>query len=301
MRVKCFLLGIFCLSLFSPAEAQILKKIKKKAEQAAERTVLKKTDEEVSEATEGAIDSVTEGNKDNPEANSPEADSDSPNVTQQGGTVMNPIMSKNADNSALPDSYVFDWELKMEMSSSDDEKIQMNYLLKSGESDYAGMEMSTEESRKQGKVQMVMDAQADAIIMFMDGNGQKMAQMSKLPDPKGKDNDEEFTYKEIGTKTILGYECFGIEVENKGYKAQMYYTLDAPVSFNAFFSFSKKGAPKGFDPALVEVLKEEGLLMEMHAVNKKKNDESYNLTAVSLDKKDTTIKKADYQFMQMGF
>ena len=48
--------GFLVLSL--PAEAQILKKISKKAEQAAERAVLKKTDQKVTHKTEKAIDGV---------------------------------------------------------------------------------------------------------------------------------------------------------------------------------------------------------------------------------------------------
>lgn len=48
--------GFLMFSL--PAEAQLLKKISKKAEQAAERAVLKKTDQKVTKETEKAIDGV---------------------------------------------------------------------------------------------------------------------------------------------------------------------------------------------------------------------------------------------------
>lgn len=301
MKAKYILLAMLSFAICGTTEAQLLKKITKKAGNAAERTILRKTDEKVTEKTEETIDDATEGKENNTEAPNADSNNDASNEARQASTGFNPMASKNIDTSVLPASYMFDWEFKTEMSSSEGDHVQMNYLLNSDNNDYAGMEMSTEESRQQGTVRMVMDANAGAIIMFMDGNGQKMAQMSKLPDPKEKNSNEEFTYKEVGTKTILGYECFGIEVEDKGYKATMYYTLDAPISFNAFFSFSKKGAPKGFDPALMKVMKEEALLMEMHAVNKKKSDESYTLTAVSLNKKDTSIKKEDYQFMQMGF
>lgn len=60
-KVMFFLMAgfLFC-SL--PAEAQILKKISKKAEQSAERAVLKKTDEKVTRKTEKAIDGVLKEN-----------------------------------------------------------------------------------------------------------------------------------------------------------------------------------------------------------------------------------------------
>jgi len=304
MKPKIILAILLCLTIGTTAEAQFLKKLKKKAQQAAERTILNKTDEIVSEKTEKTIDGATTGENNNTETqnsgsptNNSTVETNQTSQSSQASPAMNPMLSKKMDTSKLPDSYEFDWEFKTEMSTSKGDKIQMNYLLNSNNTDYAGMEMSTEESSQQGTVKMVMDSKAEAMTMFMNANGQNMAQMSKMPDSKKKAKDEEFTYKEIGTKTILGYECFGIEVENKGYKATMYYTLDAPVTFSAFFNFSKNSAPKGFDPALVEVLKEDALLMEMNALNKKKSNESYTLTAISLDKKDTNIKKSDYQFM----
>jgi len=297
MKPKFILVTILCLAIGNTAEAQFLKKLKKKAEQAAERTILNKTDEIVTEKTEKTIDNATDGKENNKGNQNSDSTANSLNETRQASTAFNPMASKKMDASKLPDSYVFDWEFKTEMTSSKDNKVQMNYLLNSNSKDYAGMEMSTDQSRQQGTVKMVMDSKADAIIMFMSASGQNMAQVTKLPDLKKNSSDDEFTYKEIGTKTILGYECFGIQVENKGYMGTMYYTLDAPVSFSALFSFAKGNAPKGFDPALIEVLKEDALLMEMHMVNKKKNKESYDLTAISLNKKDTSIKKSDYQFM----
>jgi len=207
------------------------------------------------------------------------------------------MMSKRNDTSKIPEKYEFDWEFKTEMTSAKGEKIQMNYFLNSSNKDYAGLEMSTEDSKQKGNMMMVMDTKSEAMVMFMESGGQKMGQMHKMPESKAKAKDEEFTFKEIGTKTILGYECFGIEVENKGTKATMYYTLDAPVTFSAFFNFANNKAPKGFDPALMEVMKEDALLKEMNAIDKNKPKESFTLTAISLDKKNTNIKKGDYQFM----
>lgn len=68
MKTKHILLVIFGLLIGVNADAQILKKLKKKAEQAAERTILKKTDEVVTKKTEKTIDDATskkEKNKSN--------------------------------------------------------------------------------------------------------------------------------------------------------------------------------------------------------------------------------------------
>jgi uncharacterized repeat protein (TIGR01451 family) len=59
MKPKHLILFLTCLSISFTAEAQLLRKLKKKAEIAAERTILNKTDEIVSKKTEQAIDSAT--------------------------------------------------------------------------------------------------------------------------------------------------------------------------------------------------------------------------------------------------
>ena len=297
MRTKFILATLLCIAISSTAEAQFLKKLKKKAEQAAERTILNKTDEVVSEKTEKTIDGATTGSEKKSEQSSDSINHAVTQTSQANSGMMNPMLSKRTDTSKIPETYEFDWEFKTQMISSKGDSIQMNYFLNSNTKDYAGMEMSNKEMKQHGNMMMVMDSKAEAMVMFMEASGQKMGQMHKIPEPKKKVKDDEFTFKEIGTKTILGYECFGIEVENKGYKATMYYTLDAPVTFSALFNFSKGAAPKGFDPALVEVMKEDALLMEMHGIDKKKSNESFDLIPISLDKKEKNIKKSDYQFM----
>ncbi|MCR8669067.1 hypothetical protein NO995_15385 [Aestuariibaculum sp. M13] len=57
-----FFLSIMLFMSYS-SEAQLLKKLKEKAQQAVERTVLKKTDEVVTEKTENTIDGITGSNK----------------------------------------------------------------------------------------------------------------------------------------------------------------------------------------------------------------------------------------------
>jgi hypothetical protein len=92
-----------------------------------------------------------------------------------------------------------------------------------------------------------------------------------------------------------------MEVENKDSLVTLWFTLDAPVNFSAFFAFSSEAAPKGFsDPQLFDVLKEEALLMEMEMISKNKN-QSMTMTAISLEQKLTAFNKKDYQFMKMGF
>ena len=304
MKTKCIFLIIFSLFLGQTSEAQFLKKLKKKAEQAAERTVLNKTDEVVSGTTEKTIDGVTKGdNKNAEEGNSNTSDNASNDSIQKNQNSSAHMGSVNNATKKLPESYAFDWEYKTELKSSKDEAMDMNYLIASNSKDYFGMEMSNAEIKKQGgKILMVMDSKAEISTMFMNTSGQKMAQTSKIKKPKTNKKEAQYSMKEIGTKTILGYESYGMEIENADYISTIYFTLDAPVSFSAFFAFANnKNAPKGFDPALLQVLEEDALIMEMTAVNKKKSNESFTMTAISLEQKETNIKTSDYQIMNMGF
>ncbi len=221
------------------------------------------------------------------------------NTNAQGKKkLMESMMGKGkADNSKLPDTYQFQWEYKTIMKTSNNEEMNMDYLINPG-TDYFGMQMSGKEYQQMDFMCIVVDPKIESSTTFMSSKGQKMAMLGKLPkEGTKKGKDPKMSFKEIGTKEILGYECDGIEVENADYIGTMYFTLDAPVSFSAIFAYSKKNTPKGFDPALMEVLEEDALLMEMNFENKKKRKQSFTMTAVSLEQKETAIKTSDYQLM----
>ncbi|MFC4721382.1 DUF4412 domain-containing protein [Geojedonia litorea] len=299
MKAKYFLLAILCISVSTSAEAQILKKLKKKAEQAAERTILKKTDEIVTEKTEQTIDGVANGNEKKPDSTTTTSNTQKNTATPANNAAMNP---KNHEATQILDQYEFNWELKTVMTSGKDQTAEFNYLINSNTTDYSGLEMSSEELKGQGTMYMVMDNLQKTNIMFMDMNGQKMAQVHKMPELKEGKNKSNVSFKEIGTKEILGFTCYGIEVEDQQYKGQLYFTLDAPVNFSAFFAMANnKSAPKGFDPALLQVLKEDALLMEMTMQHKQKSKENYAMRAISLEQKKKELSKKDYQLMKMGF
>ena len=227
------------------------------------------------------------------------------NAQDPSKKIMESLMGKNKpDPSKLPDVYDFDWEFKTEITTGKkDETMQMNYLINSDSKDYFGMEINSKELKGKGTMRMIMDSKEKISIMFMNMNGQNMAQLTKLPEIKGskKEAEEKFSFKEIGEKTILGYTCYGIQIENGDYINDIYFTLDAPVNFSAFFAFANnKSTPKGFDPVLLQVLEEDAMLMEMTGTHKKKSKNNFTMTAISLEKKKTEIKKEDYQFMSFG-
>lgn len=73
------------------------------------------------------------------------------------------------------------------------------------------------------------------------------------------------------------------------------------VILTLFFAFSSDAAPKGFsDPQLFDILKDEALLMEMDATDKKRK-QNMRMTAVSLEKNPNTLDTGEYSFMKLPF
>lgn len=216
--------------------------------------------------------------------------------------IMQGLMGNNKlDESKLPDVYEFDWEFKTEIKTAKGEPMQMNYLINSDSKDYFGMEMNSKELKEKGTMRIVMDSKEKITIIYMNMNGQNMAQMTKIKEQKSNTKEPQYSYKEIGKKNILGFTCYGMQVENADFITDVYFTLDAPVNFSAFFAFSNnRNAPKGFDPALLKVLEEDAMLMEITGTHKKKSKNNFTMTAISLEKKKTELKKEDYQFMSFG-
>ncbi len=306
MKSKLIYLILCCFCFSHTADANFLKKLKKQAQDAVERGILKKTDEVVSEETEKVLDSDSSENEEETEPVRANVNAPLGQPANSAMSGMNPFGSGKAPDH-LPDTYAFDWEFKTKIKieakkKKDNAEVEMNYFINEV-TDYYAVEYESEEFKASGgKATMVFDFKSEAIVILSEYNGQRMAMLTAIKDPSTKEvkeKDRNYTYKEVGTKKILGYECYGMQIENKESLITMYFTLDAPVNFSAFFAFSSKAAPKGFsDPQLFDILKEEALLMEMEMVDKKGN-QNMQMTAISLEKNQNSFNKADYQFMNI--
>lgn len=96
MKIKIVLILAIGLAVTHSTEAQFLEKLVKKAENAAERTILNRTDREVSKSTDNAIDGITDGKKD--------SSTTKDGHTQNGTTAIpagtkfeNPSLKKNTE------------------------------------------------------------------------------------------------------------------------------------------------------------------------------------------------------------
>ena len=204
----------------------------------------------------------------------------------------------------LPDSYDFNWEYKtvMTMDSRKKDNMQMNFLINTN-TNYQGSEFIDAKNKDMGKMVMVFDLDLNSMLMFMNGKGnQNMLQIFPIPEQKignGKIT-EEYNIIEIPSKTILGYNCKGLQMENNNYIVKVYHAKDAPVSLTNFFSIggSKNMKIPEIDPRLVKQFSS-GLIMEMQYIDKKKNKNNIIITGQSIHKKTTSIKKEDYKVMDL--
>ncbi len=203
----------------------------------------------------------------------------------------------------LPSSYNFDYIYKLKITHKK-EHTNLDYYLNSG-STYFGFDSPEMSKGSSGtKMFMVMDNELNITAMFMEMMGKKMVQKSTLLNPNyvaaatvdDKDSSE-FKFEQIGSKSILGYECEGYVTENNEMKITYYITDDVPVSFNQVWGASAKNLPKGFNPELMKKYAENGLMLEMIYVDKKKSKNSMTMECIALEKTDFSIDTSQYGSM----
>lgn len=211
--------------------------------------------------------------------------------------------AQNTANGELPSTYDFDYIYKLKMTHKK-EDVELDYYLKSGSKYFGFNSPEMSKGTPDGKMFMVMDNERKMTAMFMEMMGKKMVQKTKLSGNQMQVGDEDYgnhKFKQIGSKTILGYECEGYESENDEQKITFYITDDVPVSFNQVWGANPNYAPKGLDADLMKAYAENGLMMEMIYVDKKKGKESMTMQCVGLDKTDYSIDTSSYGSMMSAF
>ena len=209
----------------------------------------------------------------------------------------NSLLAQN-NSKELRDNYDFDYTYKLKMTHKKDD-IQFDYYLKK-DAGYFGFSIPLMTKEQEGmNMFTVMDTDNAVTAMFMEMMGKKVVQKSKikLSDFDADNDTSDFTIKEIGSKTILGYNCQGFIMENKDTEITAYITDEAPISFNKVWDTGKNKMPKGFNPAWMKKYSENGLMMEMQYVDKKKAKNNMTMTCVALEKTDFSIQTSNYGSM----
>lgn len=207
------------------------------------------------------------------------------------------IVAQNGSKE-LEDNYDFDYIYTLKMTNKKND-IQFDYYLKK-DAGYFGFAIPIMTEDQEGmNMFTIMDNDNSVTAMFMEMMGKKVVKKSKIKlSDFDSDNDaSDFSIKEIGSKTILGYKCQGFIMENKQTEVTVYITDEAPVSFNNMWDTGKNKMPKGFNPSWMKKYSENGLMMEMHYVDKKKAKNNMTMTCIELEKTDFSIQASDYGSM----
>ncbi len=207
--------------------------------------------------------------------------------------------TSNVDKDELPDIYDFDWryELKMDMQTKKQESMDLIFLLKEN-SNYHGIKFKNPKDNSFDDATIVFDLNIKAMLMFMSSGNSKILQIHSMKEPDVKGDAGEFQIRELPAKTIIGFHSKGMEIENDKFIVQVYHTTEAPIEMSNLFNFSGSMDMKmpDIDPRLVKQFSN-GLITEMHYIDKKKEKNNVLLTAISLNKSKTTINKNEYQNM----
>ncbi|SDI08590.1 hypothetical protein [Winogradskyella thalassocola] len=229
--------------------------------------------------------------------------SDSKGMTKSVKKSLKNHKVKAAD---LPKSYDFDYLYKTTMVSNSKKKgtdMDIIFLINSKNGSFSGSEYIVKDLKDKGTMTMVFDSNLNIMAMFIKGQAnQNMLQITPIPDVR---NEAKINYeiKELPPKTILGYTCSGLQLEDDKYIMTVYHAKDAPISLINFFGGGGSNATKNIelpdmDPRVLEQF-ENGLVMEMQYEDKKKSKNNFTVTAISLEKVSTEIKIEDYRFLDM--
>ncbi|WP_047246430.1 DUF4412 domain-containing protein [Maribacter thermophilus] len=286
MKAKAFVLVVvmFCFAL--PINAQFFEKLAKKAEKAAERTVLNRTDKEVSKKTNKAIDGVVkEGDKKNKSTDKENAVT---NGTLENGSGLPTSIFSGANMDVVPDEYTFSYTVKMLMTTGKD-KMDLTYYLEPGQT-YFGSEFGNMDNIT------VMDFTANMILVFGNRGGQKtvmgISNNNKLYEKYrskmvNDTNYDQAKIKEIGSKKLLGYNCSGYEVVTKEGVSRIWVTNEVPIG-NIYSTFYDNEVPDGlpFD--------KDAMIMEMDYKSNKGDKNNFHMICTNVVKNGFSIYKKDY-------
>ncbi|MCG2419036.1 DUF4412 domain-containing protein [Aequorivita sp. F47161] len=300
MKTRNLLITLCIILLGTNVQAQFFKKLKKKAENAVERTVLNRTDREVSKSTDKTIDGVIKGDG---EKKSNTDDSETEELTEEEKA----IVEQRAMNifggglEGLPDSYTFQYEIDMKITSNKDQSTLKYYVQPNA--GYFGNAMPDDKNNNV----IVYDMENQAMVSFMENDGKKMAMKMRMPlgdkmqemiekGQSGEENKvEDLNITPIAGKTILGYKCKGYLVQQEEGTSKIYITNEAPVSFVGMFASMEK-MQKNNNATNIPFDKN-SMMMEMEYTSNKKKRDNMHMICTSIKEKPFTIRKADYSGM----
>ncbi|MHA6278848.1 DUF4412 domain-containing protein [Salinimicrobium sp. CAU 1759] len=267
-------LAIFLMAGTSTTEAQILKKLKKKITEKVEDAAVNNVSDKAAEKTDESLNKLWSQQVKN-------------NQFSMGMDMVDP--------SEIPESYNFDWIYTLEMNTSEG-KMDMVYHIKEN-APYVGVKIPEAEN-----MFTVLDNNENMTVLYMNSEGNKMVMATRFEVSEEEmamnDSYGQMEFEEIGTKTILGYNCQGYRAEDEENIYTFYVTDEAGVSFRDIYHENQKNIPKGLNADWL--IDGTGLMMEMQMQDKANPDKNVSMTCTGIEKKPFTINTSEYQSMGGG-
>jgi len=294
--------GILLLSLPLSSEAQIWKRLKNKAKEAAE----KKLEEKASEAIQQKAEQMVEDSWN-------EIFGALPQDSSSGGRLPFTMNS----NVKTEDTYQFNIVTTMELESvqkngqKDPPGTMLMYFNK--DKNYTGTRFINEEMDKKSEdLVIIYDFDNSAMLMLMSSDKDNFSfaydwknTLSTTPDSvdtsaediNWDDLDEWQGYSRIGTKKIAGYSCDGYLSQTDEYKTEVWVTRDEDYGMENMFKANanakqlKENLPDNYPY---------GMLMEMTSEDLKTGEKT--IMRVTNIQKNATVKytMADYPTMSLA-
>ena len=297
IRLLTFTLLISLVS-FNSAQAQLLKKLKKRVQEATEDVVVDKTAEKAAQETGKAMDSLLQID--------PDYQSDSEAKLQQ-------LMLQSGEDLPMESAYEFKTNVvyQMEFQSKENSSVVDYGMWFSENENYMGTQVKNIQSKEKNQQEMpasmlsVIDEKNKTMIIFMEE--QKIAQvisMEKIKEIAVQENAEENTntdfkgLKNTGkTKKILGYSCEEFTSVNDENTFSMWVTDELELfQQNMFYSISESLGGNTFKNIPKDA---KGFMMEMHFENLV-NGEKGKMIVTEINKQSKSINTKEYQFMNLS-
>lgn len=307
--MKCnnsLLLAILLLLSPTIADAQIMNRIRRAAEQGVSKAVEKRVEKEVENAAQRQLEKAF-GDLYGPEAQNAE-----------GGIDMSRIMKGINVNVPIEDSYHFTGKAEMEMTGTDekgkaiDPVLMITYL--SENTDYSGMEFSAADQKRQKdgleKTVMIFDMKNKASVILLENEGEKTSMSlgfdadieERILDADTLDLDDIRFEKTGNTKTIAGHLCEEYQAENEDGMASYWVSREPIAAFNSFWGKNSPFLTKRLKNANKEYFDNlpDGDILEINSKSKK-DKSTWVMTMKSLDpSSSSTFVMADYPNMMAG-
>lgn len=299
---------VFALAISASLEAQIVDRTSDRAKNKANNRVDRKIDQGIDkglDSIEGLFKKKDKKKKSGGDTSTDEGSDQTTEApeTQNEDAAAEAMMARifGGGDVTLPDSYSFDHQVDMKMTSMDkkgkQESSQEMEMLFSDASPHFGVRAKVD-----GHSSMtVFDMESYQMVALMDMSGQKMA-MTMSFDPALYEVEEteespEMAFTKTGrTRTILGYRCEEYVAEDEDGRYEFWVTTDDDFNIFGAFSAMSSANAKGKSSSTPYPA---GMTMEMKSTEK--NGDSMLLEVVAVNKnKKQTISTQGYQVMSMG-